>query len=109
MTETQKGGPASKESKPNAGGQEAVTKECWADKCLTEPWRWQQRGSGRNFSTKIMCRNNLDVLSRWRRGHRRDGVKQPCACAEWIYEIKAARSISLSGEWRPKCATSRTE
>jgi hypothetical protein len=26
MTETQKGGPASKESKPNAGGQQNVTK-----------------------------------------------------------------------------------
>ena len=26
MTETQKGGPASKESKPNAGGQQSVTK-----------------------------------------------------------------------------------
>ena len=26
MTETQKGGPASKESKPSAGGQETVTK-----------------------------------------------------------------------------------
>jgi hypothetical protein len=26
MTETQKGGPASKESKPNAGGQQSVSK-----------------------------------------------------------------------------------
>ena len=39
MTESQKGGPAARESKPNAGGQEAVTTVAFRLKNLTDAQR----------------------------------------------------------------------
>ena len=51
MSESQKGGPASRESKPNAGGQETVTKGAGP---TSAKHRTRHRRLRRNTSTKIV-------------------------------------------------------